>query len=309
MIQVTKTLVLAVLCLCVPLINAYAISDNWVGGDIFNHFTWYSGADPTHGYVYYATQAQSNSWGYTYSVGSQAFIRSDDTSISSGSGRGSVRLQSIETYNRGLFLFDVQHMPYGCGTWPAIWTANLDTWPYGGEIDVLEGVNNNNGNQMTLHTGPGCTFPTGQWDETGTTITGNCDSTTNDAGCSVKDYDTWSYGTNFNANGGGVFALQWEASGIYIWLWARNYIPADITSGNPNVASWGTPRGTFPFGEGCDTSFFYNHHIIIDNTFCGDWAGATFASQCGGVCNTFVQNNPGSFSEAYWTFNSIKVYL
>jgi hypothetical protein len=87
--------------------------------------------------------------------------------------------------------------------------------------------------------------------------------------------------------------MQWESSGIYVWLFPRNAIPADITNKQANPAGWGTPRGTFPFGKGCDVGYFYNHHIIIDNTFCGDWAGATFGAQCGGDCNSFVQNNPG----------------
>ena len=29
--------------------------------------------------------------------------------------------------------------------------------------------------------------------------------------------------------------MQWEASGIYIWLWARDWIPADIKSNNINM--------------------------------------------------------------------------
>lgn len=282
--------------------------DNWQAGDIFNNFGYYSGADPTHGYVYYTTQQQADQWGYTYVSNGQAWIRSDDSSVSSGSGRGSVRLTSNNVYQRGLFIFDVQHMPFGCGTWPAIWTANLDTWPNGGEIDILEGVNNNNGNQMTLHTAAGCTFPGTQWDETGFPVSTDCGANGGTSGCAVQDHDTWSYGTDFNNNGGGVWAMQWESSGIYIWLWARDWIPADIKSNNPDVGSWGTPRATFPFGEGCNTGFFYNHHIIIDNTFCGDWAGSTFGSQCGGDCQSFVQNNPSAFSDAYWIFNYIQVY-
>ena len=31
-------------------------------------------------------------------------------------------------------------------------------WPYGGEIDILEGVHNNENNQVTWHTGPGCSL-------------------------------------------------------------------------------------------------------------------------------------------------------
>jgi len=288
--------------------SAYTLVEDWEPDNFFDNVGFYNGADPTNGYVYYTTQQQAEEWGYTYVSNNQVYIRADDTSISSGSGRGSVRISSNNVYQRGLFIFDVQHMPFGCGTWPAIWTANLDTWPYGGEIDILEGVNNNDNNQMTLHTAPGCTFPVTQWDESGVPVSGDCGANGGSSGCAIEDYDSWSYGTNFNNNNGGVWAMQWEASGIYIWLWARDWIPADITAKQPTLENWGTPRGTFPFGEGCDTSYFYNHHIIIDLTFCGDWAGSTFASQCGGDCDSYVQYNPSDFDDAYWVFNSVQVY-
>lgn len=50
-------------------------------------------------------------------------------------GRPSVRISSNKTYNSGLFILDVKHMPFGCGTWPAYWLVGPN-WPSGGEIDV-----------------------------------------------------------------------------------------------------------------------------------------------------------------------------
>jgi len=51
-----------------------------------------------------------------------------------------VRVESKKKYRGGLFLLDVNHMPTGCGTWPAYWMCG-DHWPHNGEIDILEGVN------------------------------------------------------------------------------------------------------------------------------------------------------------------------
>ena len=50
-------------------------------------------------------------------------------------------------------------MPYGCGTWPAYWFVG-PSWPNNGEIDVIEGVDNQDHSylSMTLHTSNGCDF-------------------------------------------------------------------------------------------------------------------------------------------------------
>jgi hypothetical protein len=51
-------------------------------------------------------------------------------------------------------------------TWPAVWEVG-DNWPYGGEVDIVEGVNDQAPNRATLHTGPGCTMPSSGRDQTG----------------------------------------------------------------------------------------------------------------------------------------------
>src|SRR5690348_578727 len=40
-------------------------------------------------------------------------------------------------------------MPEGCGTWPAFWMVGPN-WPNGGEIDIIEGVNTNNFDQVRV---------------------------------------------------------------------------------------------------------------------------------------------------------------
>jgi len=294
--------------------GAYHIVSNYSGTGFFSNFQYFTGADPTHGYVYYASQAEATSWGYTSVSNGIAYIRSDSSSVASGSGRGSVRLTSSKVYNHGLFIIDVAHMPTGCGNWPAIWTVGPN-WPYSGEIDIVEGVNKNSRNQMTLHSGPGCTMPS-NWNQVGKTLTTDCNSANGangNAGCAVQAANALSFGTGFNGNGGGVWAMQWETTGIFIWFWQRGQVPGDVNGGSPNPAGWGTPGASFPFqgtGPGsCPTSLFKDQQIVIDNTFCGDWAGNTFNGDgCSGSCQSFVQNNPGEFKEAYWAIHGIRVF-
>jgi hypothetical protein len=108
----------------------YSVTANYTGPSFFDNFNFYSAADPTHGYVYYTTQQQAFDWGLVNTSSSGAFIGCDSWSISSGSGRASVRLESKSTWNEGLFVMSLSHMPQGCGTWPAWWMVLLmiDQW-------------------------------------------------------------------------------------------------------------------------------------------------------------------------------------
>ena len=74
-----------------------------------------------------------------------------------GRGRPSVRIETKARYNSGLFIYDIDHMPTGPGSWPAFW-AYGGNWPNNGEIDILEGVNENTFNYMALHTRQGCSM-------------------------------------------------------------------------------------------------------------------------------------------------------
>ncbi len=70
--------------------------------------------------------------------------------------RKSVRLEGFKRFNRGLFILDVRHMPAGCATWPAFWLTDEPNWPINGEIDILEGVNDQSIAKTALHTSRQC---------------------------------------------------------------------------------------------------------------------------------------------------------
>jgi hypothetical protein len=109
--------------------------------------------------------------------------------------------------------------------------------------------------------------------------------------------------------------MEWTSSAIEVYFFVRSAIPADITSGTPNPAGWGTPTASFSGSgtPGCNIDqHFTNHSIIFDTTFCGDWAGNVWSSsQCAALaptCSAYVAQNPEAFAQAYWLINSVKVY-
>jgi hypothetical protein len=84
-------------------------------------------------------------------------------------------------------------------------------WPDGGEIDIVEGVNDFTHNQATVHTNVGCTLPSSS--SATLAISGNvvggtdCAAlTTGNQGCGIRASTNNSFGVGFNANGGGVYA-------------------------------------------------------------------------------------------------------
>jgi len=297
------------------------LTDNYVPNNFFNNFNFETAADPTHGYVNYVDQGTAQSKGYIKND-TTVYIGCDHTNVASGRGRDSVRISSKKTWNQGIFIIDLSHMPIGCGTWPAYWTVGPN-WPNSGEVDVIEGVNVNVNDATTLHTSNGCDQShtptdsfTGKWG-TGSqnNPADNCYISAPDQwsnqGCGIVPSQANTYGTGFNNAKGGVYAHLWDpAVGIQAWFWTRSAIPADISGGKPNPANWGKPYANFMFGQYCPSSHFANHNIVFDLTFCGDWAGNNFGTDCPGkgACNTYVQNNPTAFNEAYWTVNYLKVY-
>jgi hypothetical protein len=171
--------------------------------------------------------------------------------------------------------------------------------------DIMEGTNINTFNSMTLHSSANCTMDNVTQVMTGTTTTSGCGSS---SGCSIRDSRSTAYGHGFNVIGGGVFAMEWLTKGIKIWNFPRTGIPSDIQSGDPDPTSWPIAQADFPFGTNCPSTNFKNQYIILNTDFCG-WANQTFTSNgCGSSCQPYVANNPGNFSDAFFTVNDIKVY-
>lgn len=110
---------------------------------------------------------------------------------------------------------------------------------------------------MTMHTSDGCSLA-------GSSCQGN-------QGCSQSGGGPNSYGNGFNANNGGVYAMEWTSDHLNIWFFGRGSEPEGVSGDSPDPSSWGTPTTTFNARDGCDIdSHFKNQNIVFDTTFCGE---------------------------------------
>ena len=100
-------------------------------------------------------------------------------------------------------------MPYGCGTWPALWMVGSN-WPNNGEIDIIEGVHVNTNNLTSLHTRAGCRLSPEAKVDGGRVEHHNCDGKADgNAGCGFKWNSNRSWGKPFNDSNGGVIVMNW----------------------------------------------------------------------------------------------------
>ncbi|QRV88540.1 glycoside hydrolase family 16 protein [Ceratobasidium sp. AG-Ba] len=291
----------------------FRVTDQYTGSNFFDGWDFFSQADPTNGNVNYLNKNDAFAKKLAFVENGTAVMKVDDTNfIGAGQNRDSVRIASTKTYTGGLFVLDVQTMPHGCGVWPAWWTVGSE-WPNNGEIDILEGVHDQQFNQMTLHTAAGCSLDTGLIKPKSTILTRDCNAAVNfNTGCAFLDTDTASYGAGLNAAGGGVFAMLWDDDGISVWFFPRNSVPADLQNltdkgAMANPTTWGVPKAHWA-SSGCSTTkFFKNHSLVFDTTLCGDWAGATYSSAgCPGTCADRLKD-PANFKDAVWRINSVTV--
>lgn len=99
---------------------AYSIIDDYTSNDFANKFNFFTGNDPTNGYVNYVDYNTAQSSGLYKVENNQVYIGVDYTNAASGRGRNSVRIESKASYQHGLIILDLAHMPGSvCGTWPA----------------------------------------------------------------------------------------------------------------------------------------------------------------------------------------------
>lgn len=294
---------------------SYGLVETWQGQHFLDFVNFYTGSDPTNGFVTYLDQQSAQSAGLVKltDVGSLYLGVDHNTTLNpGGKGRDSVRIGSKKYYDQSLVIADIAHMPGSvCGTWPAFWSVGKQ-WPGDGEIDIIEGVNKQDHNEIVMHTSGTCSL-TDKGMSGAVNATG-CGEDLGTVGCVVEDGEG-SYGTSFNQQGGGVYAMQWTDQFLKIWFFPRHSIPPSISTGVPDVTQFGTPVALVQ--DSCDVAnSFKAQSFIFDITFCGDWAGGVFGeSGCPmsdasplQSCVNYVAQNPSQFEQSYWEINYVKIY-
>jgi hypothetical protein len=303
----------------------YVLKDTYLTPDtddpstFFDKFDFFTGPDPTQGFVKYVSRSDAADQGLIARTRDNRVYMGVDDKHKTTTGRASVRIESKATYNQGLLIADISHMPASvCGSWPAFWLLG-PKWPNGGEIDILEGVNEDDRNRVTLHTGPGCVVEgmtsapqkggslaaRARFEErkkkasqgfVGEMITENCDvkapNQEPNQGCTIRSPEAdalQTYGTGFNEAGGGVYATEIRDDGVSVWFFPYDTSKSssatdspsrkDVLGDNPDPSTWGKPLARFE-GAGCNFKrSFRDMKIIFDTTFCGEWAGRVWEEE------------------------------
>lgn len=294
------------------LVHSYAGSSFFDGWDFFNK------TDPTGGLVAYQNRSAAESKGLAYvNSNGQAVIKVDsDTDLPLGTNRSSVRIESQKHYYDGMVVWDIEKTPYGCAVWASCWMntrSNGNT--AGGEFDVIEQVGDSPTNAATLHTNPGCTTSnsTPEHPFSGGLTRTSC--ATADGGCGIIDGNSTfpEYGSAFNNQSGGVYVSRFDSTGFYVWVFPRDRVPLDITSGTPQPDTWDQVPAAYFSTESCEYSEYFsgNQKLIINITLGGEWAGEGYGERtqagCPGTLDERVMTGK-NFETAQWVFNSIKVY-
>ncbi|KAF9220750.1 glycoside hydrolase family 16 protein [Gyrodon lividus] len=317
----TRLLFAAALYIFLSRAVAFNIIREYAGSTFFDRWDFYGGLDNTTlGNATWVSQSDATSQGLAYvNSDGHAIIKVDNTTnVQYGQTRNSVRITTQDTYELGsLWIIDLSHIPYGCSVWPAFWSFGPN-WPYDGEIDIIEAINMMGNNQMAIHTTPGCTH-SGNANQLG--VTGSTTDCSLGPGCIVTETSPNSYLDGFAEAGGGVWATQFDSSGIFIWFWSRPDVPPSITQANStssiDISQWGTPHASY-LSATCNISqFFTPQNLVLDITLCGDWAGvpSIYDSTCAnsgptGLCYNDCVVGPGSprYDDAYFDITYIRTY-
>lgn len=282
------------------LVNAgpYKLKEHQQGEEFFSFYEFYEGPDiaGSSGFNDYVSMDKAREIGIlNVTSDGSVYMGSAPTGADNKYKRQSIRLEGKTLFDRGLFVIDLDHMPAGCGVWPAFWLSDDDDWPNGGEIDIVEGINYQSTIKTALHTAAKCSMfnqvpyyaRTGYW-ETSEGIydrfTGRTDNKSvvnsdncwagaphqwTNQGCVVVSDEEETLGVPLNKKGGGVFVLEWDPDNGYIRSWAftpHNTVPHNLAQAIATAGEKDPSKRVEPLSAEWGLPFSY--FAIGDDTNC-----------------------------------------
>mmetsp|Transcript_21546 Transcript_21546/g.41133 ORF Transcript_21546/g.41133 Transcript_21546/m.41133 type:complete len:604 (-) Transcript_21546:174-1985(-) len=221
--------------------------------------------------------------------------------------RTSAKVVTKQKWTYFLMAAKLNHVPWGCGTWPAFWTRSPDVaWPNGGELDILEYANEI-ASRSSLHVGvankctldqsefrkPGCPqFIEAEFNYTGDS---NCVTHYPEAiGCAPNHLPLMT-GEEMAAQPI-IMAAEWTKDFIKIFRIPAAQAPPDLEAGTPTPDQWDQfIVAYYPFAASernnpgsCPNSanLLKAQQLVLQLGFCGDWGAKVWL-------NSTCANNKG----------------
>jgi hypothetical protein len=113
----------------VSLTTGYELKAKYDASNFFDDgsFRFHNGWDKfTQGLALYVSKEEATQLGLARIEGGKVHLGVNTTQVlppqepGEGYGRKSVRLEGVQTFDNGLFIADFDHLPSGCGMWPAL---------------------------------------------------------------------------------------------------------------------------------------------------------------------------------------------
>jgi len=255
---------------------AYSLDWKAEGTSFFSGFNFMT-EDANHGSAHYLDAGRAVQEGVAQAYPTHAVLRAGRADPQYRYKRYTAKIGTQKSWSYFLAAMRFSHVPYGCGVWPAFFTlAPGAPWPDGGEVDILEYVNDDV-SKTSLHTGHACRLDPNLVNRYGYMPDRNrmnYDCRTRypqHLGCAPNK---WMRSGQQWAHNPGVVALERTAEFLKIFFIPEGSIPGDLIGDAPRPDTWDRfIVSYYPFSaNGCPPSVMAAQQLVLNIGFCGDWA-------------------------------------
>ncbi|CAE8695670.1 unnamed protein product [Polarella glacialis] len=269
--------------------SGYQLDHVAQGRSFFNSFDFLT-TEENHGSAEYVnSHEQATRENVAQAFDSHVVLRTGSRSRRNRYKRFSFKIATKQSWTYFLAAVRFSHLPWGCGVWPAFFTLSPTIpWPEGGELDILEYVNDF-GAKSSFHTSRPCTLNPAEVNkyrqlpdanEMGLNCTTHYCSTCKSIGCAPNAVPLQN-GEQLSRRPG-VIAMERTESFIKIFNIPEGELPADLNSDSPRPDTWDRwIVSYFPFAASEKTrpgscpepeKVMGAQRLFLNIGFCGDWA-------------------------------------